>query len=72
MRNEGTLDRVIRLIVGVALLYVGFLHKQWITGTLATVLGVVGVILCITSITGFCLLYKPFGIDTRKTARNPQ
>jgi len=70
MRNEGTLDRVIRLIVGLVLLYVAFVNKQWITGTPATVLGVVGVILCITSITGFCLLYKPFGINTRKTARD--
>jgi hypothetical protein len=63
--NEGTIDRVIRAILGVVLLYVGFFV---LAGTaLGIVLDVLGVIAVVTAATGFCLLYRLFGdFSTKK------
>lgn len=61
-RNEGTLDRAIRLIIGLVLLYVALF-----TGTaaaLAVLLGVVGAVLVLTAAVGFCPLYAALGIRT--------
>ena len=63
-KNLGTLDRVIRLILA-AVVAVLFFTKT-ISGTLAIILGIVAIILIITSIFGFCGLYLPFRISTAK------
>lgn len=41
-----------------------------IEGTLAIVLGIVAIALLFTGIVGFCSLYVPFGISTRKSDHN--
>ena len=56
--NEGTLDRVIRVIFGVVLLGIGILVVK---GTVGIVLDVIGAVLLITGVVGFCLLYRLFG-----------
>ena len=61
-RNEGTLDRIIRGIAAVAAVIVaaaiGF-------GTVAgVILLVVAAILAVTAVTGFCPLYRVFGLST--------
>jgi hypothetical protein len=63
-KNMGTIDRGLRLVLAatVAVLY----FTSQISGTAAIVLGVFAVIFTITSIIGFCPLYYPFGISTRK------
>jgi hypothetical protein len=61
-RNESTLDRIIRVIIGIAALAVSFV----VVGPLKIVLIVVAVIALFTAVTGFCLLYKLFGIATLK------
>jgi len=65
-RNEGTLDRVIRIILGVILIGLGiFFQSSW--GMVAMiVLIVLGLIALITGIVGFCGLYKLFKISTIK------
>ncbi len=63
-KNMGPADRIIRAIIGVALIVL-FLAGQ-ITGTAAVVLGILTVILLATSITGFCPAYGPFHISTLK------
>jgi len=62
VRNEGNLDRILRALVG-ALLLVAWI-AGWTTGTLALVLGIVGVVLVATAAVGFCPLYRLFGIST--------
>jgi hypothetical protein len=57
--NEGTIDRVIRVVLGVVLLYVGFAVLAGTT--LGIVLDVLGAIALVTGVTGFCALYKLFG-----------
>jgi hypothetical protein len=63
----GTADRVIRAIVAVV---IGFLYFTGaISGTLAVILGIVAVLLLLTSITGMCPGYMPFGISTMKKGK---
>lgn len=63
-QNMGTLDRIIRILLAVV---VGILYlTQQITGTAALILGIVAAIFILTSLIGFCPLYAPFGISTKK------
>lgn len=64
--NMGPWDRMIRLILAVAvaiLLLTKVLH-----GTPAVILGILAVIFFVTASIGFCPLYVPFRISTRKKA----
>lgn len=63
-RNMGWADRVIRTLVGLAM-GVLIMGGQ-VTGTLAIILGIVGVVLLATSAMAFCPLYAPFKISTTK------
>lgn len=58
----GSADRIIRVIIA-AVIVVLYLTDV-LTGTWGIILLVLGGILVITSITGFCGLYKPFGLST--------
>jgi hypothetical protein len=64
-KNVGTIDRVIRIIVGLIILAVGYYFKSW--------LGLVGLLPLMTAIIGYCPPYQLFGINTcRSTAeQNP-
>ncbi|NPA33451.1 MAG: DUF2892 domain-containing protein [Chlorobi bacterium] len=58
MCNVGGIDRWLRIILGLILIGVGYyLEKNWI------VIGI-GVILLLTGIIKFCLIYKILGIST--------
>jgi uncharacterized membrane protein len=63
--NESNADRLIRLILGAALVAAGF----FVHGAAAVVLWILGGISLVTGATGFCLLYLPFGISTVKTIK---
>ena len=56
--NEGTIDRVVRIVLGVVLLYIGIMV---VGGAWGIVMDVIGAVALITGATGFCLLYKLFG-----------
>jgi len=60
--NMGTVDRVIRAIVGIALI------ASWplglLEGTLAIVLPVIGVVLLVTAMLRWCPPYMLLGINT--------
>lgn len=57
-QNVGTVDRVIRVILGLAIIGLGIGFKSW--------LGVIGLIPLFTAAIGWCPLYLPFGISTCK------
>ena len=63
-RNMSNIDRLIRAIVAalIAYLYLG----GFVTGTFGIILVVLGVILLITSVIGFCPLYALFKTSTFK------
>jgi hypothetical protein len=57
-RNEGVLDRCIRVIIGLAIVAWGFNTGNW--------WGLIGLIPLITGLVGYCHLYKILGISTIK------
>lgn len=57
--NEGKIDRIIRIILGIALAVAAYMTGIWWIYIIAG-------ILLITGATGFCLLYVPFKINTCK------
>lgn len=67
-RNESTTDRIIRAVTGIALIALWVLGVT--QGVLAIILGVVGGVLVLTSLLGFCPLYALFGINTCPVKRS--
>jgi Inner membrane protein YgaP-like, transmembrane domain len=60
--NVGTIDRVIRVIVGLVL--IGLAAAGVATGVWMWVAGVAGVVLVVTGAFKFCPAYAIFGIST--------
>jgi Na+(H+)/acetate symporter ActP len=63
-KNMGTLDRVIRVVLAVVVLVL-YLTNQ-ISGTAAVILGILAVVFAITGFVGFCPLYVPFNVSTKR------
>lgn len=61
--NEGTADRVIRIIAGIALLALGW--GEVVTGTLGTAFKVLGFVPLLTGLVGWCPLYAVAHLSTR-------
>ena len=61
--NEAPWDRIVRVVLGIVLLYVGF---GVMDGTWGIVVGVVGLIPLITGAVGWCPLYALFGTRTAR------
>jgi len=57
MKNEGGLDRALRVLVGLAVLAMVFVGPQ-------TPLGWIGLVPLLTGLVGFCPLYTLLGINT--------
>jgi hypothetical protein len=57
MNNEGTIDRVVRVIAGLGILSLVFVGPQ-------TPFGYLGLIPLTTGLIGFCPLYKVMGLST--------
>jgi hypothetical protein len=62
--NESAVDRIIRVVLGVALLVLGFAGV--VTGTLGLIFKIVGAIALLTGVVGFCPLYALLKIKTNK------
>ncbi len=67
-KNVGTVDRVVRIIVGLVLFVIGILAQNPLV---IGILMVVGALLLLSGILGWCLLYKVLGIDTQKKQGPP-
>jgi hypothetical protein len=61
--NESMMDRIIRGVLGLALL--GFVFSGGVTSTLGTVFLVIGFILLATGVIGFCPLYHLLKVETK-------
>lgn len=64
--NEGKTDRTIRIILGIVFLG---LALTVLSGTIRTILSIVGVVSLITGLSGFCLLYELLGINTNRNKK---
>ena len=61
--NEGSIDRLGRLVVAGVLIGIGLGIMR---GPVGIAIAVVGVIPLLTGLSGFCPLYALFGIDTSR------
>jgi len=57
--NMGSIDRILRFIVGIGILGAGIYYQSW--------WGAIGLVLIGTSSVGWCPAYLPFKISTRKS-----
>lgn len=60
--NEAMWDRIGRIVLGVALLYLGW--ADVVTGGWGTALRVIGFVPLLTGLVGWCPLYAIFGFRT--------
>lgn len=58
-KNMATWDRAIRIVVGILFLYLAFSK-----GGMWWILGIIGIVLIGTAVTGICPLYRVVGIRT--------
>ncbi len=65
MKNVGTIDRILRVIAGAALVSLVFVGPQ-------TPWGWIGIIPILTAFVGFCPAYRLFGIRTCKIDPKPK
>ncbi len=63
--NEASWDRIIRVILGLVLLYVGWAVIQPQFGLWSIVALVVGIILLVTGVIGNCPIYSLLKINTK-------
>lgn len=64
-KNEGTIDRVLRVLVGLGLLSLAFVGPQ-------TPWGYIGVVPLLTGLVGFCPLYTLLGMNTCPLENKPK
>ncbi len=57
-KNMGSIDRVIRFIIGIIIAVVGYVNHSW--------WGLIAIIPIGTALINFCPLYLPFNLSTAK------
>ena len=68
MFNENMIDRFIRLLLGLGLFQLAFF---WLTGLGQGVAYLLGGVMIITALVGFCPLYRLFGLSTYRAEARP-
>jgi hypothetical protein len=60
-KNVGKTDKIVRIVIGVVILAVGYYFKSW--------WGLIGLVPILTAAIGWCPAYLPFGISTCKAKK---
>jgi hypothetical protein len=60
-KNVGKADKIVRIVIGVVILAVGYYFKSW--------WGLIGLVPILTAAIGWCPAYLPFGISTCKAKK---
>ena len=63
-KNESVLDRVVRIVLGIV--FIGIYLAGVVSGSMGIVLVILGAILLVTGIVGFCPLYAILKFRTDK------
>jgi len=58
-KNVGSLDKTLRIIIGIVVLGIGIYYKSWF--------GLIGLVPIITALTGWCPAYTVCGLSSCKT-----
>ena len=64
-KNMGIIDRILRVTIALAVF--ALYAAGQITATAAVILGILAIVFILTSVVGFCPLYKVLGLSTRKS-----
>jgi hypothetical protein len=64
MLNEASWDRIVRVVLGIVLLFAGFTGV--VAGTLGILVAVIGGVLLATAFAGFCPIYAVLGTKTKR------
>jgi len=59
-KNIGSVDKVVRVIIGIAVIMLGIIFQSW--------WGLIGIIPLFTAIVGICPFYSILGLSTMKKA----
>ena len=59
--NVGSLDRITRIVLGLAIIGAGVYFESWF--------GLIGVVPLVTASLGWCPLYLPFGLSTCRKSK---
>lgn len=59
--NVGSLDRIIRIVLGLAIIGAGVYFKSWY--------GLIGIVPLVTASLRWCPLYLPFGLSTCRKSK---
>ncbi|MEE9303686.1 MAG: DUF2892 domain-containing protein [Thiotrichaceae bacterium] len=59
MKNVGSIDKILRIVVGVAIMGAGYYFKNW--------WGAIGIVPVVTALLGWCPAYTLLGIKTCPT-----
>ncbi len=62
-RNVGKTDQIVRIVLGLVVIALGFYFSSW--------WGLVGVVLLLTGIVRWCPLYAPFKFSTAEAETKP-
>lgn len=57
-KNVGSIDKIVRIVLGLAVMVFGYLNESW--------WGLIGLVPLFTAFMGTCPAYLPFGISTCK------
>lgn len=60
--NVGSLDRIVRVILGLVILAAGYCYQNWF--------GLIGIVPLGTAALGWCPAYLPFGLSTCKRPKS--
>jgi len=61
--NQANWERIFRVILGIALIVIGF---AVVGGTVGTILGIIGIVPLATGAIGWCPAWSLFKINTRR------
>lgn len=65
-RNIGGIDRVLRIGVGIFMVYYGFISNAILTDAVAgSIFGVFGSVILVIALVGICPFYSVIGFSTR-------
>ncbi len=57
-KNVGGIDRILRVVVGVAAMGAGYYYQNW--------LGAIGIVPVLTALIGWCPAYPLLGLSSKK------
>ncbi len=66
--NVGSTDRIIRLVAAAVALLVAF-FVVGASSTLGIILIILGIVLAVTAVVGFCPIYRALGMSTHHDTR---